>query len=968
MPSSLRHFGARRRFIRPTIALCALFFLVLFGCQTGFLTAKRPQSFRRTSPPRSTVPESGVTTILIGDEPFRRSVALAGAINETVSFRFSLQVGTEPIPAAGLVAGALQSDMISVGASAIEIFRMHPVSSPRLPGWSIRSIAPNDRPVDPLDVLVPIGAPRGGLPETLSPGVTYHFWVDVNIPKGAFEGMYASSLELTSGERSVGVIDLKLKVWPFILPDRIDIPLVAELDHRVLFGHHVRYQGRSVTFVTDDWRLSPKRDELDRLLRSTVVQLQRHRLTPILSKLTPAVTINARGTVSVDWEAYDAVVQPYLNGRAFQNRVPVSLWPVPVQAVLSSPQPRAWLASPERVGLLRQYLAECAGHFHDKGWLERAYTTVPGAAVYGAESIGALRDFVEVATAADERLPIVSRLWPQDMAPYGWTDYAWTDFATGIDIWLPPAQFYDPQRMASARSTGQRTWLSIDRPPYSGTTAVHAPPAFVKVLTWQAERLGAEAVFLGVINRWPLGRDDVTPTECVEADPNVLLYPGRRFGLSVPVASVRLKYLRQSAESAAYRALLLEHGLGHVVSALSSAVASRGGTEAYGTHFADARPIAFSVDGLHFDMARRIMAEELIKKVQVRRGTRPSDEFKATAMWRRFMPATRAMRLTVDGVRMRLVGPRTQWEAEAECTVTVTNGTRLPAAGTIGVTGPLAPAWTTNDVDRPVGLIRPGSSRRIMLVAELNGLPTNPTGAMALPVSFVTQKGDESRVEARVSLITAVPFDGTVRIDGDLSDWPPGLANVAADFRSISQAESTTQGDTGARPAHRTIAFVRRDSEYLYVAINSEYDGPVGRQRASRNRVDYDDMIPVGEELVEVLIDPLNAGTRTPEDLYHIVVKPSGSYLVEKGIRFEPPCGARSPWPVDIVVSTMTFKDRWTVEMRIPLEAFGEDEVGHTIWGFNVTRFDAARQEFSTWSGARGNAYDPLSLGNLYLP
>ena len=54
--------------------------------------------------------------------------------------------------------------------------------------------------------------------------------------------------------------------------------------------------------------------------------------------------------------------------------------------------------------------------------------------------------------------------------------------------------------------------------------------------------------------------------------------------------------------------------------------------------------------------------------------------------------------------------------------------------------------------------------------------------------------------------------------------------------------------------------------------------------------------------------------------------------------------------------------------MRIPFEAFNEDGVGHAIWGFNVTRFDAARQSFSTWSGARGNAYDPLSLGNLYLP
>ena len=187
-------------------------------------------------------------------------------------------------------------------------------------------------------------------------------------------------------------------------------------------------------------------------------------------------------------------------------------------------------------------------------------------------------------------------------------------------------------------------------------------------------------------------------------------------------------------------------------------------------------------------------------------------------------------------------------------------------------------------------------------------------------------------------------------------------------FRLIADAPRRDMQVPPARPHHATHAFVRRDRDYLYIAINSEFDGRVARPTLRRNRVEYDDMIPVGEELVEILIDPLNAGTRTPGDLYHIVVKPSGSYLVERGIRFDPPCGFRSPWPTDIVVSARAVDDRWTVEIRIPLESFGVVSTEHAIWGFNVTRYDASAQEFSTWSGAWGNAYDPLSLGNLYLP
>ena len=54
--------------------------------------------------------------------------------------------------------------------------------------------------------------------------------------------------------------------------------------------------------------------------------------------------------------------------------------------------------------------------------------------------------------------------------------------------------------------------------------------------------------------------------------------------------------------------------------------------------------------------------------------------------------------------------------------------------------------------------------------------------------------------------------------------------------------------------------------------------------------------------------------------------------------------------------------------MRIPLSAFGLGGMSPTIWGFNITRFDLEAKEFSTWSAAVRNAYDPASLGNLYFP
>jgi hypothetical protein len=295
------------------------------------------------------------------------------------------------------------------------------------------------------------------------------------------------------------------------------------------------------------------------------------------------------------------------------------------------------------------------------------------------------------------------------------------------------------------------------------------------------------------------------------------------------------------------------------------------------------------------------------------------------------------------------------------------NGTRVPVAGTVRWAD-LPAGWVADAGERPLAQIIPNGSRRVTLTAQADDLPIGPGGFLVVPVQFTTEVGSVHRLDARIACVTAIPFDGSIHIDGDLSDWPPGAMNVASDFRLIAYQHSGSQVESSGRPHRSTTAFTVRDHEYLYFAVNCESDARTLLQLSRHNRVEYDDMIPVGDELFELLIDPLNTGTRSPSDLYHIVVKPSGAYLTEKGIRSDPPCGLRSPWVVDVDVATGVSGDRWTAELRIPLAAFAGTATEHTIWGFNITRYDAQRREFSTWSGAVGNAYDPLSLGNLYLP
>ena len=923
-------------------------------------------------------PSSANETLLGQSHRTVPRVRLSGAINETLSFTFAVRAGEKAIPRPDFRVAPLTSVQGKIDPSAVSLYRMHGVGLDGFPGWHIRSIPPHLRNRQPLDVLVPVRAPRGGMPATLSVGDTYVFWVDVAVPKGTSEGMYATNIELLSDGAVVGALDVGLTVWPIVLPDESDVAVLAELDHRALFQHHVPFDASAPPPSADDWSAHPRRSEMDALLLSTLRTLQSHRLTPVLPEFAPTRKVNATGDLVIEWETYDAVVEPLLTGRAFFNRVPLRHWPMPVESLFSPQMADKSRLAPGSMAMLDQYLTQCASHFEQKGWLDRCYALAP------ESSSEAVRRFAGSIHAANGRVAVASRGFPQDMRPYGWPNFPYTDLSDAVDVWMPPAQFYDVGAMVQERKKGRRTWLTADRPPFSGSTSIHAPSTYTRVLPWQAEELGAQAMSIGRVNTWPSvlgltsrpnsqgswGCWNPAPGDCVRFDPHVLLYPGRVFGLDEPVASVRLKHLRRGLQDAAYFRLLHEHELGHVVKTLRESLVAYAGSDAYRTHFADGRSIGWADDPELYDAARDIMAEELIRAATSKDAAERSQPFARTAAWRRFMLATRKVIAQSDGVRGRMIGTPAAREVDLETSLTIVNRERTPLSGTVRF-GPLPEGWSANSEEALVSAIAPGSTRRLTLSARASHVPMGEGGILSLPIELATDDGEVHRRTVRAASLTALPIPArrdAIRIDGDLSDWPPGSVNVAADFRLIS---GSRDGDEyfSSRPTDKTFGFVLRDKDFLYIAVNCEQNAQAEGPSARRKGVRYDDMIPVeDEDLVEVLIDPLNGGTRSPGDLYHIVVKRSGTDLTEKGIGFDPPCGLRQPWAVDIEVATAESSQRWTAELRVPLRDISPEGHEHTVWGFNLTRWDAARQEYSTWSGAVGNAYDPISLGNLFLP
>jgi len=935
------------------------------------------------------------------DEAIEDQPTLAGAIDETLSFCMVIAARDGVIGPLTAVPGVLRSGDAMIPPNAMRLYRVHDVRVDHWPGWHVRSIPPQDRPSRIGDVLVPVAAPRGGLPAMLAEGESLVLWVDLRIPKGTAPGTYFGQMELRQADRILRIIPLSVTVWPFVLPAPHGVALLADVDHQQLFAHHVRVDGRHHA-PARLWGDTPAGAELDDVLFAAARLLHDHGVTPLLSKLTPIVKIEATGRPTVDWQDYNRVVAGLLDGTRFFDRQPLPWWSVPFNEEFPPPPEYGALASPTYSNLAREYLAECSRYFAEQGWLDRSFVVVPGVTGPSAEGYAAARHFGRIVRNADPRLRMLVPLFPQDMAAYGWEGFTGEDVADCVSIWSPKAQFFDRQEMEQQRIEGKRTFWTLDRPPFSGSIELAAPPDDTRVVAWQAGRYGVEAVRLGLANDWPADVTDPSPQQCCTNHEAPLIYPGRWFGLSQPVPSARLKRLHRSMMDLAYTELLEQQGLGHIAALLSESLCRASGADAYGAHFADGdvrgavvRPGTGSPDA--YALARRIMADEIAGSLQnrVARGTatdlagkglggetssagmgqsRPFTERVANSVqWRRFMEATRRLDIKVEGVRVRAVGPSTTGVMEIAVSVALTNGTRSPVSGSLGF-GELPIGWQAEAPEVELAPIGPLETRRVTLRATAGVIETDENGVRYLPLILrITDpaspgaSGWTQRFSARLCYVAATAPPRPIRVDGDLSDWPSQVGSSAGDFVLLSGEDARAIRDPADRAAQQTQCFVLCDGTDLYLALNCPIDSASGLPAEQRNFVRYEDGVPVGEELAEILLDPTNAGTRSPADLFHVVLKPYG-WFCERGIAADPPVGAHHPWASGLQTAVKIHDDRWVAEVRIPLDAFGQHRQGRQAWGLNVTRFDLPRQESSNWSGAAQNVYDPLSLGNVALP
>ena len=461
--------------------------LALTGCGGG-------QVVRQTGPVHIwAAPESVVifpkTPIERENEVYSEAdglIRLAGAVNESVAFQLVFSADRAPGTIQSITLTDLRQGSAAIPADHVRLYRELWVPVEDYPTWYLRLASDLRVSKEFPDPLVPLTAPRGALPIPVERDRCEVVWAEIEIPPGTDEGVYRGQVRIASGSgRSETTIDLALTVWPFALPQARHLAVITGIEMVRILKHHLAVNGKPYAptrLSLDDPAYQRATDILD----ETVRLLHDHRCSPVLSDVRPIPRNMADGSLELDWSDYDRLVGSMLDGTAFENRLPVAFWPMPLDHQHPRPESYGGWGSAQYEEAVRDYLRQCVEHFAEHGWLDQHYVWLTGPGQDRARRYAEFERIGRLTQTVAERVNLVCPLTPASMERFGWINDPFVDVSNFTRIWSPPASLADPDELGRQRAAGKRCWLRPDRSPFAGSLSLIAPPADARSLPWHA--------------------------------------------------------------------------------------------------------------------------------------------------------------------------------------------------------------------------------------------------------------------------------------------------------------------------------------------------------------------------------------------------------------------------------------------------------------------------------------------------
>ena len=477
------------------------------------------------------------------------TASIKAARNEYEPFQIVVRASGEGLKGINMEASDLRGeDGHTIERRHVTLYREHYVEvtqpSPKSregAAWYPDALIPFVHPPDgrPLKKARFAGAPFDVEPKANQP-----VWVDVFVPKDAAPGTYSGTVTVTAQDQEAVTVPVRLTVWNFTLPDTPSMRSnFGDFDNRVAAAHKVEVKSK----------------EFRELERRYAEALAAHRICPPIPRyLYPKA--NADGSIEPA-ETHAAL-------KEWMNQFHVTGFPI-------------GLIGRDPLGKDRErnvrYLRVMYAYLKTNGWEKFAYIYVldepNDAAAYEQ-----VRQRAKLIHEAQPGIKVLCTEQPTPDVP------AWGTLVGSVDIWVPLWTLFEEKAAAGRLAAGEELWSYTalcqgekdhDTPYWE----IDFPLLDYRIPTWMSWRYGITGLLYWTTVYWQKAGDVWTnPATYGEGKHQFngegsLFYPGADAGFPGPVASIRLKQIREGLEDYEYLKLLADHGQKAVANELAKRLA-----------------------------------------------------------------------------------------------------------------------------------------------------------------------------------------------------------------------------------------------------------------------------------------------------------------------------------------------------------------------------------------------------------
>jgi len=781
-------------------------------------------------------------------------------------------------------------------------------------------------------------------------------WIDVHVPLGAKAGDYQGKCELLeSGGKSqvVASMPLKLTVYDFVMPDDRHLVMASKVDWDALKRlYPQRFEAVTRQLLNrSDPRYAPPVRTLDQI----ITLAERNRAEVMFPDLQPTVKWKAARAPEVDWSDFDSVVSPWISGDLFADKTPLGYWPIP-------PADRLDRFDVESRG---DYWSSAASHFDQNLWLSKSTVLIdaPQRQVDAIETRRILMQANEI-LRAHTRIRVTVPLNENQVEPAGVENPNGIDPHDFLRLYLNSrgVVFAAPNRLWPKDIPRPHRWLRTDLAgliPYAGSGSSEAD---VRLWAWLAYLDQVELILWS--SPFPKGTslDE-------QADPGemVWFYPGNWFGVDEPLPTIQLKWLRRAQQD--FELLRLAELRGDTSTALVMArlitkpVQILPGVAPDPTYTL----LSGTSDPKSWQDARQLLCQSILlhepgKPVDPDRQNQLDVQ---TVRWINAMERPTVMPRHAQWQWSNAGGAIGNW-VQLQLGVDLYNPSdSRPEGNTLG--------W--EDVPQGWQHARPQSVRdlatyrvtRVPVLSQFNLDTLGPARNEPMELAF-TSGYNQLRTASKVILPVAASDkrEGQLAIDGSLGDWSDADAIQNGPLLRFYNRPALQRQEL-QRAATSSSIYSGWSNDQFYIAF--KLDGvSTSDAHATRNFVDYQFRRAWGEDLCELLIQPIYIDN-TVGPATHIVCKPSGHWFERKIDKT--PDGA-DPWQAvetpGIRYASTIEGAIWRGELAIPWAAINKEGRGQpSLLRFNFVQHQASTGESASWAGPIDHGRDDQLMGLLHL-